>query len=63
MRPPAPLDPGNELAQLQGLLTLSTDLPREVAKPDAQWANELLQQIRIEFERQLVGSSGKSCSS
>ena len=52
VRPPAPPEPGNELAQLQGLLILCTDLPKEVAKPDAEWARVLLQQIRTEFERQ-----------
>ena len=52
VKPPAPLEPGNELAQLQGLLTVCTDLSKEVAEPDAEWARELLQQIRIEFEWQ-----------
>ena len=51
VKPPAPPEPGNELAQLQGLLTLCTDLAKEGAKPDAEWARELLQ-IRTEFERQ-----------
>ena len=52
VRPPAPPEPGNELAQLQGLLTLFTDLSKGVAKLDAEWARELFQQIRTEFERQ-----------
>ena len=52
VRPPAPPDAGTELAQLQGLLTLCTDLSKEVTKPDAEWAMELLQKIWTEFERQ-----------
>ena len=52
MKPPEPPKPGNELEQLQGLLTLCSDLSKEVAKPDAEWVRELLQQIRTEFERQ-----------
>ena len=47
MKPPVPLEPGNELEQLQGLLTLCSDLSKEVAKPGTEWARELLQQIRI----------------
>ena len=49
---PAPPDPGTELAQLQGLLTLCSDLSNEVARPDAEWVRELIQQTRTEFERQ-----------
>ena len=52
VRPPAPTEPGSELAQLQGLLTLCSDLSKEVAKPGAEWLGELIQQIRAEFERQ-----------
>ena len=36
VKPPAPPEPGNELAQLQGLLTLSSALSKEVARPDAE---------------------------
>ena len=46
MKPRAPLEPGSELAQLQGFLTLRSDLSKEVAKPDAKWPRELIQQIR-----------------
>ena len=52
VRPPAPTEPGSELAQLQGLLTLCSDLSRKVAKPDAEWVKELIRQIRTEFELQ-----------
>ena len=52
VRPPAPTEPGSELAQLQGLLTLCSCLSKEVAKPDAEWVGELIQQIKAEFERQ-----------
>ena len=52
VRPPPHPEPGNELPQLQGLLIVCTDLLKEAAKPDAEWARELLQQIRFEFERQ-----------
>ena len=52
VRPPAPTEPGSELAQLQGLLALCSDLSKEVAKPDAEWVRELIQRIRAEFERQ-----------
>ena len=52
VKPPAPPEPGSELTQLQGLLTLCSDLAKEVAKPDAEWGRELLQAIRTEFERQ-----------
>ena len=52
VKPSAPPKPGNELAQLQGLLTLCSDLSKEVTKPDMEWVPELLQQIRTEFERQ-----------
>ena len=52
VRPPSPVEPSDELAQLQKLLTLYTDLSREVAKPEAGWVRELLQQIQAEFERQ-----------
>ena len=57
MRPPAPPEHGDELAQLQGLLTLCTDLSKEVAKPDTEWVRELLQQLRTELERQEQHSS------
>ena len=50
--PPAPPEPASELAQLQGLLSLRTDLSKKVAKPNAEWTRGLLQQIRTEFERQ-----------
>ena len=50
--PPAPPEPGTELAQLQGLLTLCSELSKEVAKLDAEWVRELLQQIRTEPGRQ-----------
>ena len=33
-------------------ITVCTDLSKEVAKPDAEWARERLQQTRTEFERQ-----------
>ena len=52
VRPPAPTEPGSELAQLQGLLTLCSDLSTEEAKPDAEWVRELIQRSRAEFERQ-----------
>ena len=52
VKPPAPPEPGTELAQLQGLLTIYADLSKEVAKPDSEWARELLQQTQSEFERQ-----------
>ena len=52
VRPPVPPEPSDELAQLQRLLTLCTDLSKEVAKPDAEWVQKLLQQIRTEFKRQ-----------
>ena len=52
VRPPAPLEPSDELAQLQKLLTLCTDLSKEVAKPDTEGVPEPLQRIRTEFERQ-----------
>ena len=52
LKPPAPPEPGSELAQLQGLLTLCLDLSKEAARPDAEWARELVQQIKTEFERQ-----------
>ena len=52
MKPPAPSGPGSELAHLQGLLTLCLDLSKDVAMPDTEWARELIQQIRTEFERQ-----------
>ena len=52
VKPPAPPEPGNELAQLQGLLILCSDLSKEVAKPDAEWVRELLKRFRTEFERQ-----------
>ena len=52
VRPAAAPKPGNELAQLHGILTLCTGLPEEVANPDAEWARELLPQMRTEFERQ-----------
>ena len=42
VKPPAPPEPGNELAQLQGLLTLCSDLPKEVAKPDTDWLRGLI---------------------
>ena len=42
MRSPFPPEPSDECAQLQKLLTLCWDLPKEVAKPDAEWAKELL---------------------
>ena len=51
VRPPAPTEPGSELAQLQGLLTLCSEL-KKVAKPDAEWVRELIQRSRAEFERQ-----------
>ena len=51
-RPPVPTEPGSELAQLQGLLTLCLDLSKDVAQPDTEWIRELVQQIRTEFERQ-----------
>ena len=52
VKPPAPPKPSTELAQLQGLLALSSDLSKEVARLDAQWLRELMQQIRTEFEPQ-----------
>ena len=52
VKPPAPPEPGSELAQLQGLLILCLDLSKEVAMPDAERGRELIQHIRTEFERQ-----------
>ena len=43
---------GTDLEQLQQLLARCMDLSKEVTKPDAEWARELLQQLRIEFKRQ-----------
>ena len=43
---------GSDFAQLQQLLTQCLELSKEVTKPDAEWARELLQQIRTELERQ-----------
>ena len=51
-KPPAPTEPGSELAQLQGLLILCLDLSKKVAKPDTEWVKELVQQIRTEFDPQ-----------
>ena len=51
-RLPAPSEFGTDLEQLQQLVARCMDLPKEVAKPDAEWARELLQQIRTELERQ-----------
>ena len=53
VKPPAPPEPGSELAQLQGLLTLCSDLSKETARPDVEWARELIQQMRDEFDQQL----------
>ena len=36
-KPPAPPEPGSELAQLQGLLTLCSDLSKEMARRNAEW--------------------------
>ena len=52
MKPSTPPEPLNELAQLQGLITLCSDVSKKAAKQDADWVRELLQQIRTEFERQ-----------
>ena len=52
VKPPAPPEPDSELAQLTGLLTICSDLSEDVARPGAEWARELIQQIRTEFERQ-----------
>ena len=49
---PAPPQSGTELVQLQGLLTLCSDLLNDVARPDAESARELIQPIGTEFERQ-----------
>ena len=43
---------GADLEQLQQLLARCMDLSKEVMRPDAEWAHELLQQIRTKFERQ-----------
>ena len=51
-RLPAPPEAGTDLEQLQQLLARCMDLSKGVTKPDAQWARELLHQIRTEFERQ-----------
>ena len=45
-RPPMSTEAGSDLAQLQQLLTQCLELSKEVTKPDAEWARELLQQIR-----------------
>ena len=37
---------------MQQLLVRCTDLSKELTKPDAEWAHELLHQIRTELERQ-----------
>ena len=52
VRPSVPPEPSDELAQLQKLLALCTDLSKEVAKPDAECVRELFQQIRTKVERQ-----------
>ena len=52
VRPPAPAEDGDQLAQMQRLLNLCMDLCKEVAKRDTEWVPELLWQIRAEFERQ-----------
>ena len=51
-RPPTSPESGSDLAHLQQLLTRCMELSKEVTKPDAEWARELLQQIRTELERQ-----------
>ena len=51
-RPPISSEAGSDLAQLRQLLTQCLGLSKEVTKPDAEWARELLQQIRTELERQ-----------
>ena len=35
---------------MQGMLTLSLDLSKDVAKPDTEWVKELLRQIRTELD-------------
>ena len=52
-RLPAPAELGTDLAQLQQLLARCMDLSKEMAKPDAEWARDLLEQITTEFGRQL----------
>ena len=51
-KPPAPTEPGSQLAQPQGLLTLCLDLSNEVAKPVPEWVRALFQQIGKDFDRQ-----------
>ena len=41
-----------DLEQLQQLLARCMELSKEMPKRDAEWARELLQQIRTELERQ-----------
>ena len=55
VRPPAPPEPGNELAQLQGLLTLCTDLSKSGLGSCFRRSGP--------SSSGSVGSSGKSCSS
>ena len=51
-RLPVPPGTGTDLDQLQQLLARCMGLSKEVTKPDAEWARELLHQIRIELEPQ-----------